>query len=191
MVPTKGRFIKLKGQSRNVQFAFAYQGGREGTKDAYIRDILGVVLGQGESSYLMQKYVSGSSPLLTRMMAYNYGMHQGGIFLVAGEVLTNKKYDDFFKKFAQDSKHMCTRAIDERSVSKAKNRYFIDYFNALETNSGIASMLGAQEIIFGNYLHYKQEVANYDAITPKDVMEMCVNVFDKDKGDIFAIWEKF
>ncbi|MDB9786690.1 insulinase family protein [Bacteriovoracaceae bacterium] len=191
VIKPRGISKKINGRSRNVKFMLAQSGGAIGTKEAYLRDILGIILGGGESSYLVQKYVNSKRPLLTNIYAYNYGLHHSGIFLVGGEVLYGKHYKTFLKQFKKDRKNMCKKAVNSRNLQKAKNHYFVEYFSALETNAGIASFLGEQELVFGDYSHYQKEVEKYNEINLTDVQILCRKLFVKNQYDSFAVWDKY
>ena len=63
----KGRYkrsIDLYGASPTPIFMLAYKGEPLGTRRAFVMDILSSILGDGDSSYLTQKYVKNAKPVL-------------------------------------------------------------------------------------------------------------------------------
>jgi zinc protease len=74
-------------------FFLAFQGVKVGEKDAYSLDILSSVLGDGQSSYLHQKYVANTKPLLTNVFASNYTMQESGVFFMGGQLIKGEKRD--------------------------------------------------------------------------------------------------
>lgn len=184
------RNVEVHSTNPNPIFMMAYQGDKLGAANSYVLDILSSILGDGASSYLNQKYVLGKRPALSNIYAANYSLKHSGVFFIGGELLKQTRFKKFRKKIVRDSSRFCHGPLTERNLQKTKNQYLIHYFNALETNAGVASFIGTTENIYGDYRFYKKELDIYNAITLDQVKSACLKLF-KAKNQIFvSVWNK-
>lgn len=182
--------INLKGQSVNPQFLWVYKGAKHGEHWAYVLDILASVLGDGGSSYLVQRYVNNRRPLLSRVYASNYNLKFSGVFFIGGELLGGKSLKLFEKGIRKSMFSACESAVTERSIQKTKNQYLLDYYHALETNAGMAQFVGLREVTFKDYENYKKELKIYSNITTEEVLQACKQVFASKDNMFLTIWRK-
>ncbi|MBL6989093.1 MAG: insulinase family protein [Bacteriovoracaceae bacterium] len=184
------REIKLHGQTPSPFFMLAYRGPKLGERRSQVLDILSSILGDGNSSHLYQKYVLGKSPLLSQFYAYNKTMKHSGVFFMGGDLLKKTNLAQFKRRLLKDTRLACKEAITERSLQKTKNQYLISYFNAIQTNSGMAHFLGLNERFYGDYSYYIKELEIYNSITTEEVKNACHELFDDGKYIFLSIWDK-
>lgn len=184
------RHVKIKANSKTPQFMLSYPSVGMGQYKGYVMDILSSILGDGESSYLNEKYVSNRRPILSSVSASNYTLKYNGVFYVAGELLPKKGIYWFKKQLIKELKRSCDKAIDERTLQKTKNQYLVGYVGGLETNNGIAHFLGIRENFFNDYAYYNKELEIYQNITVKEVRDTCKELFNSDKYIMTSVWEK-
>jgi len=84
----------------------------------------------------------------------------------------------------------CNKAITERSLQKAKNKFLISYYRELDTNSGVAHFIGQRENLFNDYNHYKNEISIYQGININQVKESCRNLFRGNNSLFASVWDK-
>lgn len=175
-----GTWKKLNSSSPTPMFALAYKGEMLGTRKSYVMDILSSILGDGNSSYLQQKMVTGKKPILANIGASNYTLKYNGVFFVMGELLSGVSINSFKTKLFKNIQNSCNEAITERSLQKTKNQYFLSYYKGIQTNAGIAHFLGNLENYFNDYNYYKKELEIYDSITVDELISTCKNILNKD-----------
>ncbi len=189
----KGRYrrhVRIYGNSNVPLIKFAFKGEPYGTKKSFVMDILSLILASGESSPLYQKYVRSRKPYLTKISSYNYGLRYSGIFFISGELAPKIGINSFYRKIKRDSRKFCNY-VTKRNVSKAKNNMMIDYYKAIETNRGIASILGTGEQYFDDYSYYKKEIEFINSISIEDVKEVCREMFYEKPDYLFlSLWNK-
>lgn len=183
-----GKSYGFKGTANHPLFTYAYLGEPLGSRNSYVLDILSSILGEGDSSYLMDRYVTGKSPMLTNVYAANYTLAHAGVFFIGGELLSGVRLSQVQASFNKDWKNMCQVAIDERSVQKAKNQYLVSFFDELESNAGIASLIGLREVFFGDYSHYKKELEIYDSISVSELKTSCLELVSQ-KPIFLNVWK--
>ena len=185
-----GRDIKLKGQTPNLNFNLAFPARKIGTKDGFVLDILASILGGGESSYLSEKYVLTSKPLLSNIYAANYTLQNSGVFFVGGELLSGKSAKELKNRLLNDIERSCGEAISERSVQKVKNQYFIEMLAGLDTNAGVAKFIGDREFYFGDHNFYKKELAIYQGVSIEELRSTCKKYLKRDRTLFLTIWNQ-
>lgn len=185
----KGEMIRLHGPNTAGQFFFAFKGEPAGSKRSYAMDILASVLGDGEGSYLVQKYVMGSKPILSSISVANHNFKYAGMFYIHAEALEKVTVKVAREKLLKDFSTICTEAITDRSVRKVKNQYLISFYENLKTNSGVASLIGTMERIFDDYSYYKKELSMYEAVTPQDVRKVCSEVVASENWLFLSLWK--
>ena len=182
--------IKLHGTNPSPLFIMAYRGNALGQREAYVHEILAAILGSGQSSYLYQHYVQGKNPLLSKITASTYNLRNNGTFLIGGQLLKNVSLGSFQKSFNRIARKICDEAVDERNLQKIKNQLLVGYYNGIKTYSGLANLLGNGEHLFGDYNHYKEELAIYDSIELHEVQRSCRELFGPNQNVFLSIWNK-
>lgn len=186
----KGIDISLYGSSPVPMFSLAYKGVPLGERTAYVMDILSSILGDGQSSYLVQQYVKSKRPTLNRISVGNYNLKYNGVFFINGVLLRGVNLKKFKSKFKRDIKMSCDRALNSRNLQKTKNQYLIGFYDAIKTNSGVASFLGSRESFFNDYSYYKKEIEIYKSIELSEVVEVCKKLLTDDQNIFVSLWNK-
>ena len=184
-----GREIKLNGATPVPIFNMAFKGEALGTRKSFVMDILSTILGSGDSSFLNQKFVKGRSHMLNSIYVYNYNLKYKGVFYIGGKLLKGISLNKFKKAIVKETKKICKKAINERSLQKTKNQYLMHYYNALQTNAGVAEFLGIREKFYDDYNFYKKELIIYDSIQIEEVKKVCHEIFDSQEYIFFSIWK--
>lgn len=184
------REVRLHGSSPDPIFMIAYPGERIGTRRGFVMDLLSSILGDGDSSYLSQKYVKGRNPVLSEVGVANYTLQYNGVFWISGKLLDKKSLHSFKKSFLKETKRVCDKAITQRSLQKTLNQYLVDYISGITTNAGVAHFLGLRESFFGDYNFYKKEMEIYRSITVDELKSTCSEIFDENNYIMVSVWNK-
>lgn len=184
------REIRLKGPTPVPIFIMAFKGEQLGTRKSYVMDILSSILGDGQSSYFYQNYVKNRRPMLNNVYVYNSNLKHSGVFYIGGDLLKGIRLKSLKKKLIRDTRKLCNHAITERNLQKTKNQYLVAYYDAIQTNNGVARFLGIRENYFNDYSHYKKELSIYDSITSDEVRAVCHEIFDASEYIFASIWNR-
>lgn len=180
----------LKGQSKNPMFRLAFPAVSVTHEDSYALDFLSDILGTGTSSYLVKNYVVSKSPRLSKVYSYNYGLKNGGIFVIGGELLPKKGIKDTRRRLLRSLKQSCSKAITPRTVQKTKNMLLKQYYEAISTNDGLASFLGSSEFFNGDYKEYKKQLKSYSEMTVDQVRDVCHRYISGNDYVFLSIWDR-
>ena len=185
-----GRSVKIKGQSPNPNFMWAFPSVKVGDKDSYSLDILSSIIGGGESSYLSEEFVLTRKPVLSNIYASNYTLQEQGVFFIGGELLSQKSLNTTRNSLFAAVKKSCDKAINDRSLEKVKNQYMVDFVSGLDTNAGVARSIGDREFYYNDYEFYKKELSHYMNITKKDLEDVCRKYLNPKNSIFLSIWNK-
>lgn len=184
-------YIKgLKGQSKNPMFRLAFPAVSITHEDTIALDFLSDILGTGTSSYLVKNFVVSKRPRFSSVYAYNYGLKNGGVFVIGGELLPKMSIRTSRNKLLKQLRLSCTKAITPRSVQKTKNLLLKQYFQAISTNDGLASFLGSTEFFYGDYNEYKNQLKSYDEMTVEKVRDVCKRYISGNNYAFLSIWDR-
>lgn len=208
---TKLSELKLKSSSENVfkaraefnkeykiyatnpvpKFVMAFAGEKLATKKAYVMDLLAMILGNGGSSYLQQRYVKSDKPLLSDIGLSNYNLIHSGVFYFSGELVPNIQVEDVKKTFISDFTLMCSDAITERALEKAKNQILASGYSQLKSNSGVASTIVRNEKWYSDYNYGLKELEIYKSISVNEVKAACKEELKSEKTIFISTWDKY
>jgi zinc protease len=173
------------------KFVMAFQGEKVGTRKSYVMDLLAMILGNGGSSYLTQKYVKSDNPMLSEINLSNFNLIHSGVFYFAGELMEGQKIEDVKKQIQLDFKEMCEEAISARALQKSKNQILAQGYNQLKTNAGVASTIVRNEKWHGDYNYGLKEMEIYNSISEHEVQIACREVLEESKSIFISTWDKY
>lgn len=185
-----GRWVKLNGQAKTPIFALAFRAPEIQQRSAYVADLLAVILGGGDSSYLSQEYANNRRPLVSSIYSHNTTMVHAGRFIVAGQLLPRVNLAKFKSRLMKSLKKSCQVAITPRNLQKAKNQFWVSYYDQLQGNAAIASFLGTKELLYRDPYYFQKEIEFYESISLEEVKGYCSQLTSGNKSIFFSIWNK-
>ena len=150
-----------------------------------------MILGNGGSSYLTQKYVKSDNPILSEINLSNFNLIHSGVFYFAGELMEGIKIEDVKKQIEGNLVGMCNEAIDSRSLQKSKNQILAQGYNQLKTNAGVASTIVRNEKWHGDYNYGLKEMEIYNSISESEVRIACREVLIETPSIFISSWDKY
>jgi zinc protease len=186
-----GKEYKYYATNPIPKFILAFQGEKVGTRKSYVMDLLAMILGNGGSSYLTQKYVKSDDPMLSDINLSNFNLIHSGVFYFAGELMEGKKIEDVKKQVVGDFKIMCDEAITARSLQKTKNQILATGYNQLKTNAGVASTIVRNEKWHGDYNYGLKEMEIYNSVSEAEVQKACRETLVESQSIFISTWDKY
>lgn len=184
------RNVYLHGENPVPMFMFGFPGVKIGERLGFVYDIVGAIMGDGESSYLYQNLIKNKRPILNSVAAGSYSLRYNGVFYLYGELRDKVGIKSAKKKVLKSLRRGCRDAINERTLQKTKNQILRGYFSSIQTNSGVASFLGQREHFYNDYKFYQKEMAIYQSIDVAEVKAACQKLFAGNKNIYLTVWKK-
>lgn len=182
--------IALHGQSSNPLFILAFKAAPLGEDIAYVQDILSTMLSSGDSSYLVQQFVKSSRPSMISISSGNSNMRYSGMFTIGGELLPKKSLEKTKTELMSALRKSCDTVVNERNLQKSRNMLLAGFYSGLQSNAGVAHLLGTQENFFGDYRYYKTELNKYLSINLSQVKNACQDLFNSPDSYFVSVWDK-
>lgn len=176
---TEARFSEVKADVPvDLIYKVWHMPGRT-DKNYYAANILGDVLGNGESSRLFQN-LKKEKKLFTDVGAYNAGSIDTGMFIISGKLNEGVSYTAAEKGIAEEVEKIITEKVTEYELQRVKNMIEMDvsesYTGALNKAQGLAicEMLEDADII-------NTEMERFAAVTQQDVLDAAKTILRPEK----------
>ncbi|MEI6152720.1 MAG: pitrilysin family protein [Deltaproteobacteria bacterium] len=175
--------VKEKIIEKNVResyLAIAYRIPSMVHEDTPALEMLGTILGEGESSRLQEqlKYKKG---IVTNSSTYLFTPKEEGLFVIFS-TLKGKDYQPAAKAINDELTRLLKEGTNEWEMTKAKNMIKASYVYSLETVQGAARQLGNFQTLTGDPLFVERYLENVDRVTEDDIKRVLQKyILGKDK----------
>jgi len=163
--------ISSKFEDLNIQIPMMVIGYRTPpvtTKDAKVLDMISSILSDGNSSRLYKKMVDEKKMAL-QIGAFNYGLKEGGMYLIYGLPMGNNTMDDLVKEIDEEIALLQKELISERDYQKLMNIYENNFIQSNSSAEGIGTSLANYYTIHGDANLVNKELDEYRSITREDI----------------------
>jgi zinc protease len=147
-------------------------------------DVLGVVLGQGDSSRLTRA-IKREKRLANEVYAYSYTPKDPGLFTV-GASLHHEKLDDVLAALGHELRRV-QDGVSPQEIEKAKAILASEATYQKETVEGLARKLGTWQLLTGNPGFDREYHALVQRVGVDDVVEAARSVFRVDEASVVAL----
>lgn len=149
-----------------LNLAFRIPGAKH--KDVVALDVLGLILGQGDSSRLVRRLRLEQS-LVSSVSAGSFNGADSGFFALSA----NLKAEDFeivMENLEQEVGHLLSHFITHGELEKAKKNIEADEIYSLETVDGLARKVGTFQTLLNDPKYIAKYLKMVRRLQPKDLM---------------------
>jgi zinc protease len=158
-------------------FHLAYHIPRSRTPDHYALEMLGLVLGDGESSRLYQRLVKRDE--ICQQVAVGTDDRRGPDLFSAWAVMSSGHQPEAAQKIIyEELRAIAERGVTDRELEKAKNRVSAAFVFGLQSNMARSQQLAEFELYWGDANLLKLELDHYLAVTTEDIKRVTAQYFD-------------
>ena len=147
-------------------------------------DVLGVLLGQGDSSRL-SRAVKREKRVANDVYAYSYTPKDPGLFTV-GATLHHEKFDDVIEAIGHELRRV-QDGISPQEVEKAKAILASEAVYQRESVEGLARKLGSWQLLTGNPGFDREYQALVQRVAVDDVVQAARSIFRVDQASVVAL----
>ena len=112
------------------------------------------------------------------------------MFTIGGELLPKRSLAKAKSELMSALKKSCDSVVTERNLQKSRNMLLSGFYSGLQSNAGVAHLLGTQENFFGDYRYYKTELNKYLSINLAQVKSACQDLFNSPDSFFVSVWDK-
>lgn len=156
---------QYKIQDRHLHLAFKAPNVRH--PDVPALDVLAMILGQGDSSILMQR-LRLEKPVVSSVSAFNYNPQDQGLFAISAHY-QGERFEEIAREvFTQIHRLQNTDAawVD---IKRARVAISAEQFYSVETVDGLANKAGSLEFYFNDQNAQKKYLQRLSRVTPAEV----------------------
>lgn len=151
-------------------------------KDAPALEVLSAILGQGDSSRLMQT-LRIQQPLANSVSAFSYSMQDDGVFALSWNV-EKENLKAALDKLLPEIVKIVEEPPTSAELQKATTNFASHEIYSLETVDNIARKAGSNEFYYGDYDFYKKYMKLVYSLKPEDIQKVAKKYL---KSDSFAL----
>ncbi len=159
------------------------------SKDHYALDLLGIVLGQGQSSRLYKRLVY-STEVATSTDSWSWGQTLAGQFAIGASLKPGVKADRVLSLIEGEVAKVRKKAVSQAELDKARNLFLKDYVDGLKRVSGKARLLAQYEVVFGDYKRIFSDLEEYMKVKPEDLLRVAKNYLAPERRNIVIVEPK-
>lgn len=163
--------VRLTYEDKNAQVPavlYGYRTPKQTDNDAYVLDIIGNVLSNGESSRFTKEIVN-KKQLALYAGSFLWGLEDYGVFLCFGLVNQGVELSALQKEMDAQIEKLKSEGISKEELEKQINRLEKDFVARNATMAGIAENLANYHVYYGNTNLINTEIDTYRKITVEDV----------------------
>lgn len=160
----------LERELREKYIALAYTIPRRTSPDVPALDVLGVILGDGESSRL-QEVLKNRKGVVNGIATYVFTPKEEGLFVVYANYSGDDR-DRVLREIDGEIKRLQKERIEDWELTKAKNMLKAYYVYDAETAQGRAREIGDSKTMTGDPYFIEKYLKDVDGVTADDVREM-------------------
>lgn len=151
-------------------------------KDSPALEVLSAILGQGDSSRLMQT-LRIQQPLANSVSAFSYSMQDDGVFALSWNV-EKENLQAALKEIIPELVKIIEEPPTSAELQKATTNFASHEIYSLETVDNIARKAGSNEFYYGDYDYYKKYMKQIYSLKPEDIQKVAKKYL---KPDTFAL----
>jgi predicted Zn-dependent peptidase len=158
--------------------------------DVYPLEVLGTLLGTGESSRLYRRLVYQEQIALAAEAGFRWRLDPG-LFTVYVEMSPEHAAAEGEKSAYDEIAKVAADGVAERELTKAKNQVRADLLRSLKTNEGRGEQIGTYDLWFGDPQAMGTALARIEAVKGEDVKRVAKQYFDaKNRTVVILVPEK-
>lgn len=154
--------------------------------DSIPLDFLQVILAGGRSSRLYRKLVQDSLHAISVLAEFPWRIDPS-LFTIHCILKENESVELVEKIVDSEMEKLKSGDLKDEELEKAKNIIFTELIKGLQTNSGIAHMLGSYELLLGDWRKLGEILREYERVDKGKVIEVANKYFSRDKKTVVSM----
>jgi zinc protease len=155
--------------------------------DHYALNMLGIIVGGGESSRVQEALVNNPKPLCAQTGAQLLKLADPGLFVVGGAVLPLKDADAVEKELLRVINDVIEKGVTPQELEKARAQVRVGFVYARKTADDIATRLAEEKVFGGDADRVNTELAKLEAVKPEDVQAAARKYLKPERATVIRI----
>lgn len=157
-----------------------------GHEDFIALDVARCILTEGDSSRLYRSLIYDKQ-IANEVSVYFRPSLDPSLFLIYAQAREEADPAGLEPAIYDVLERLVSGDIDEREIRKAKNQIKVEVIKDLKDNSGRTELLGAYELMAGDWQQVFTILAKVEAITKDDVRRAATQCFNRDRRTVITL----
>jgi predicted Zn-dependent peptidase len=155
-------------------------------RDSIFLDILQIILAGGRSSRLYGRLVQDSLHAISVSADFPWRIDPS-LFIIHCILKENESIELVEKIIDSEIEKLKKGELKDEELDKAKNIIFTEFIKGLQTNSGIAHMIGSYELLLGEWRKLKDILEGYEKVYKERVIETARKYLNEERKTVVAM----
>jgi len=155
----------------------------EGHQDEWALELLGGVLGEGQTSRLYKSLVEDKKMALN-IFSWNYAKRYAGTFHFYAIPMEGVSAVELEKAILDEFAKIYENPITKEELDLVRARNEVDFYTTVSSNQGMARILALRSLSPGGWRDYLNYSRMLEAITPEDLMRVAKKYLNPDKRSV-------
>lgn len=142
-----------------------------GHKDYYALQMLGEILGKGNSSRLKQSLVF-EQKLATKVMTYIPESFDANLFYLYAIATPETSAESLEQGLVEQINRVIEQGVSEQELQKVKNSQLVNFYREMQTINGKANTIGTYQVYFGDYKQLFDLPAELEKVSVADIQRV-------------------
>jgi zinc protease len=142
-----------------------------GHKDYYALQMLGEILGKGNSSRLKQSLVF-EQKLATNVVSYIPESFDANLFYLYAVATPGTSAAALEQGLVEQIKLVIEKGVSEQELQKVKNSQLVNFYRQMQTINGKANTIGTYQVYFGDYKQLFDLPAELENVSVADIQRV-------------------
>ncbi|WP_088332469.1 pitrilysin family protein [Lacimicrobium sp. SS2-24] len=142
-----------------------------GHEDYYALQMLGDILGQGNSSRLQQSLVF-EQKLATNVMTYIPQSFDANLFYLYAIATPGTSPEALEQGLVEQINKVIEQGVTEQELQKVKNSQLVNFYREMQTINGKANTIGTYQVYFGDYQQLFELPEALEKVTAADIQRV-------------------
>lgn len=160
---------KASVTSPNLMMAFHVP--PTGHKDYYALQLLGDILGEGNSARLKQSLVF-EQKLATDAVTYMPESFDANLFYLYAVATPGTSAESLEQGLVEQINKVIQQGVSEQELQKVKNSRLVNFYREMQTINGKANTIGTYQVYFGDYKQLFELPAELEKVSVDDIQRV-------------------
>jgi predicted Zn-dependent peptidase len=172
--------------SQAAALLVGWRGPAARSPDSAALDVLQAALAVGEASRLRRRLVEQEEVAVSVQVSWGWRIDPG-VFLVFAELAPGVVVEEAERLIWEEIEKVARRGIGAGELRRAQRLLRSSVLHELATHNGVAHALGQAEALLGDWREAGRALAQYAAVTPKDVRRVAATWLDPTKRCVVTL----
>jgi zinc protease len=185
-VQRASRKLEIHDQVATEKVTVAFPSTSALEDDTYALDVLSNILFAGAASRATRKIVDEKG-IATEVEGMNYTPLYPGLFIADATMKSGHPAREFVNELDALLREIQANGVTDDEIRTAVRQLTVQTVDSVRTAHGLANLIGTVDVIFGDPMRFKEDLAKYSRVTRDDVVRVARQYLKTEKQNIVTL----